>query len=283
MKTTLGRLMEMQTELGDLCFSNNGIQVAFADITDDFERGGLTHDSLSVEWLRQYVWTCESELAEIAELVPSLTETWSVGCQKACPVAEGRRKICEEVIDLLHFLMSLAITAAVSPQRVLVEFSCGRYDPVHGFFVKDPDEGDDLGWMFGVWNQVVETSCEINTQRLSASETRPIYGNEPECSLMWNAIGCFSRRLGQLKDALPTLSSDEERIVDRESVSSAIVAMFSSWVALAVSCGLRAKSVVEAYEEKHSRNVKRQLSGEYKGVGAEHDEAHGLVQRGSTA
>lgn len=299
--TTLETLMNMQTDLGNFCFANNSVCVSFEKIARDFCSGNLGADSLVAEWLRQYIWTCESELEEIEELVPSTTERWMVGSPggwdwKNGATAPQRGKMQEEAIDLLHFTMSAAIAVSMGAEELIKRFSGVMdkdlwIDPeasVEIPIAPDCGETDDFGSMFRKVAALLDGRENWSFSVPHPFDTAVLSGYHGVCSAIRDAIFAFKRDLASLKAIVPKLScggkigdsalepeaSMEER---RSAVKTAITRMFRSWILLSVSCGMGPERVVSEYRKKHAKNISRQMSGEYMGVGAEHDAAHTLA------
>lgn len=121
----LDELFQMQTKLNDLAFEKNGLvdrtgkQLTMACVIEDavsnMNNGGTCQvNSLTNEWLTRYTQALGKEVEEIAEALP-----WKFWSKSKTDLAHVR----EEIIDALHFWISLALVSGMDSGDVMDEYS----------------------------------------------------------------------------------------------------------------------------------------------------------------
>ena len=115
----LDELFKMQTHLNDHVFKSKNITdhsgevLTMKKLFDDARTGDLTARSLSIGWACKYLVALQAEAIETDEELPK--KWWS-------DRAVALDRLQEEVIDQLHFWISLAISIGMGPESVLEKY-----------------------------------------------------------------------------------------------------------------------------------------------------------------
>ena len=108
MSDMLAEIFETQARLNDHTFRKSGIRgpggepLTTAALREALRRGELDAAGLPNQWLRNYLWALRDECRELDEEL--LKKWWS---RDRLDV----QNIRVEIVDMLHFLVSLALTA----------------------------------------------------------------------------------------------------------------------------------------------------------------------------
>lgn len=119
----LRRLLQMQEELNDGIFRNQGIRdhqgqiLTMAQIRQEVAEGLLGPNNLPNEWLRHYL---EADIDENRELQEALL--WKWWSQDHLDL----QNIRVEIVDKLHFFLSLVLVV-MSPEE-LFRLYCQKYE-----------------------------------------------------------------------------------------------------------------------------------------------------------
>lgn len=115
----LDELFKMQTHLNEHVFKTKNItdakgeQLHMFTLYNDAHSGSLTARSISVQWACKYLAALQAEAVETDEELPK--KWWS-------DRAVALDRLQEEVIDQLHFWISLAISVGMGPESVLKKY-----------------------------------------------------------------------------------------------------------------------------------------------------------------
>ncbi len=113
----LERLFELQSELNDKTFAKNGIAnpatgetLTMADFVAACRNGELGKGGIVAQWLQNYSRALSQETAELLDSTP--WKWWSK--DKAVDLQNARI----EIVDALHFWLSLALVAGMDADEV---------------------------------------------------------------------------------------------------------------------------------------------------------------------
>ena len=113
MTDRLADIFEVQTRLNDHTFQANDIRgpdgqtLSAAAIAEAARAGALGPNDPPNEWLRKYLWALSDECRELDEEL--LKKWWS---RDRLDI----QNIRVEIVDMLHFLVSLALAAGMSAE-----------------------------------------------------------------------------------------------------------------------------------------------------------------------
>ncbi len=118
----LEMLFRMQAELNDKTFRKNGIMrpdgsgpLTMADFREACERGDLEKGGIVSDWLQNYARALSQETAELLDSTP--WKWWSKDREV------DLRNARVEIVDALHFWLSLALVAGLDADEVFRLYS----------------------------------------------------------------------------------------------------------------------------------------------------------------
>ena len=115
MRDMLAEIFDIQTQLNDHTFRQSGIHgpeggtLTTAGIREAVRRGELGPGGLPNEWLKKYLWALSDECRELDEEL--LRKWWS---RDRIDI----QNIRVEIVDMLHFLVSLALAADLDAEEL---------------------------------------------------------------------------------------------------------------------------------------------------------------------
>lgn len=249
----LTELFKMQGGLNDHTFGKRGIRdnegniLTMSKIAAEVAEGRFGPNDLPNEWITNYLWADQSESKELGVEL-SRGGDWDL------------QNVRVEIIDKLHFQISLALVAGMSPELLLTYYCAPDYS------INPVQVNDLLRTMF---------SIQANRNDQSFKE-KVVEGREGDILTMTKIMNddfgpdsvvqlrsCLSldqAKSDELKRGLLKKWWSDDHI-DIQKIRILVAEKFHQLISLAMFAGLSADEFFRLYMRKHEVNLQRQETG----------------------
>jgi dimeric dUTPase (all-alpha-NTP-PPase superfamily) len=185
------------------------------------------------QWVLNYIRAYQQEVAELQESMP--WKWWEV------KPAFDPQNAKVEIIDLFHFVISLAEVANITPEKI-AHSTLGVY----------PESTD-----FDIFEELFKTQ----------SQTAILLGLEPTDDVdaltanTMKSLSLISITISEITDQIPWKWWAKYQKINVEGLEAQIIRLFLLTIQLAVTFNMSADEVYEAYLSKNKVNHERQDSG----------------------